>query len=100
MSDYSSRTYDIDEIPADIKQKIDIDANKFESCTVFDSLEDFAIYEVEDGWYSTNELSHDYHGAPDLLAYIDYHALGTALTKTWDESCHCVLSDGRVVSFY
>lgn len=49
MSDYSARTYTIDEIPANIKQKIDIDTDKFDSCTVFDSLEDFAIYEVDDG---------------------------------------------------
>lgn len=41
MSDYSARTYTIDEIPANIKQKIDIDTDKFDSCTVFDSLEDF-----------------------------------------------------------
>lgn len=34
--------------------------------SVFDSLEDFAIYEVEDRWYSTLELNHDYHGAPNL----------------------------------
>ena len=52
MSDYSARTYTIDEIPANIKQKIDIDTDKFDSCTVFDSLEDFAIYEVDEGWYS------------------------------------------------
>lgn len=32
MSDYSSRTYTIDEIPADIKQKIDIDIDKFDYC--------------------------------------------------------------------
>lgn len=47
MSDYSAKTYAVDEMPADIKQKIDTD--KFDSCTVFDSLEDFAIYEVDDG---------------------------------------------------
>lgn len=99
MSDYSARTYTIDEIPADIVQKIDIDTDKFDSCTVFDSLEDFAIYEVNDGWYSNLDLDRDYNGAPNLAYYIDYQALGKALTKTWDESCNCVLSDGRVVAF-
>lgn len=99
MSDYSARTYTIDEIPADIKQKIDIDTDKFDSCTVFDSLEDFAIYEVDDGWYSNLDLDRDYNGAPNLSLYIDYHALGAALSRTWDESCNCVLSDGRVVAF-
>lgn len=100
MSDYSAKTYTVDEMPADIKQEIDLNFDSFDNCLVFDSLEDFAIYEVEDGWYSTLELSHDCHGAPDLLNYIDYQALGTALTQTWDESMNCVLSDGRVVSFY
>ena len=97
MSDYSSRTYTIDGIPADIIDELDLNTNNIEYCTVFDSLEDFAIYEVEDGWYSTLELNHDYHGAPNLSYYIDYQALGTALSQTWDESRYAVLSDGRVV---
>lgn len=49
MSDYSSRVYAIDEIPADIKKEIDIDIDKSDFCTVFDSLEDYAIYEVYNG---------------------------------------------------
>lgn len=98
MSDYSSMVYAIDEIPADIKKEIDIDIDKFDSCTVFDSLEDFAIYEVDEGWYSCYvDLNVDYHGAPNLSYYIDYQALGTALSQTWDGSCYAVLSDGRVV---
>lgn len=100
MSDYSSRTYTIDEIPADIKQEIDIDTDGFDSCTVFDSLEDLAIYEVDDGWYSNLELDRDYNGAPNLSYFVDYKALGTALSQKWDDSCNCVLSDGRVVRFY
>lgn len=102
MSDYSSRTYTIDEMPADIKQEIDIDIDISNSdfCTVFDSLEDYAIYEVDEGWYSDYvDLDVDYHGAPNLLYYIDYQELGTVLSQTWDESCHYVLSDGRVLYF-
>jgi hypothetical protein len=99
MTDYSVRTYTADEIPADIIDELDLNTNNIEYCTVFDSLEDFAIYEVEDGWYSTLELNHDYHGAPNLLEYINYKALGAALSQTCDESCNFVLSDGRVVAF-
>ena len=103
MSDYSARTYIIDKIPADIKQKIEqkieLDTYNFEYCSVFDSLEDYAIYEVDDGWYSgCVDLNVDYHGAPNLSYYIDYQALGTALSQTWDESRYAVLSDGRVVA--
>lgn len=98
MSDYSARIYIIDKIPADIKQEIEPDTYNFEYCTVFDSLEDYAIYEVDEGWYSgCVDLNVDYHGAPNLSYYIDYQALGTALSQTWDESRHAVLSDGRVV---
>lgn len=32
MSDYSSRTYTIDEMPADIRQEIDIDISKSDCC--------------------------------------------------------------------
>lgn len=99
MSDYSARTYIIDKIPADIKQKIELDTYNFEYCSVFDSFEDYAIYEVDDGWYSgCVDLNVDYHGAPNLSYYIDYQALGTALSQTWDESRCAVLSDGRVVA--
>lgn len=98
MSDYSARIYIIDKIPADIKQEIESDTYNFEYCTVFDSLEDYAIYEVDEGWYSgCVDLNVDYRGAPNLSYYIDYQALGTALSQTWDESRHAVLSDSRVV---
>lgn len=101
MSDYSLKRYDIDEIPADIIEELDLNTDDCDTCMVFDSLEDFAIYEVEDGFYFSigcgNDI--DYHGAPDLLNYIDYQALGEALLQVWDESCNCVLSDGRVVAF-
>lgn len=100
MSDYSVRTYTADEIPADITEELDLNTNNIEYCTVFDSLEDYAIYEVDEGWYSgCVDLNVDYHGAPNLSYYIDYKALGTALSQTWDESCHYVLSDGRVLYF-
>lgn len=54
---------------------------------VYPSLEDFAIYEVEEGWYS-GAIKEDYNGAPNLLDYIDYEALGNALKDNWDDSCY------------
>ena len=54
---------------------------------VYQSLEDFAIYEVEEGWYS-GAIKEDFNGAPDLLDYIDYEALGNALKDNWDDSCY------------
>ena len=70
------------EIPADIKKEIDIDIDKSDFCTVFDSLEDYAIYEVHNGWYSgCVDLNVDYHGAPNLSYYIDYKGENENLHK-------------------
>lgn len=54
---------------------------------VYQSLEDFAKYEVEEGWCS-NSIKEDYNGAPDLFDYIDYESLGNALKDSWDDSCY------------
>ena len=54
---------------------------------VYQSLEDYAIYEVEEGWYSSF-IKPDFKGAPDLFDYIDYESLGNALKDTWDDSCY------------
>ena len=54
---------------------------------VYQSLEDFAKYEVEEGWYS-GTIKEDYNGAPDLFDYIDYESLGNALKDSWDDSCY------------
>ena len=54
---------------------------------IYPSLEDFAAYEVEEGWYSES-IKEDYNGAPNLLDYIDYEALGNALKDNWDDSCY------------
>lgn len=54
---------------------------------LYNSPEDFALFEVEDGWYSTS-VTPDYHGAPPLHEYIDYKRLAGALINSWDESSH------------
>ena len=54
---------------------------------VYQSLEDYAAYEVYEGWYSSS-IKEDYNGAPNLLDYIDYESLGNALKDSWDDSCY------------
>lgn len=56
-----------------------------EDIYLYNSPEDFARYEVEDGWYSTSVVT-DYRGAPSLYDHIDYRSLGEALIGSWDES--------------
>lgn len=54
---------------------------------VYPSLEDFAKYEVEDGFY-IEIIDKDYDEAYDLLECINYQALGEKLKEKWDESSH------------
>ena len=62
--------------------------------------EDFAMYEVEDGWYSNFQLnqSTDFNGAPNLLNFIDFEGLGSALVETWDNSCNFETTSGEIVT--
>ncbi|WPU43558.1 hypothetical protein [Limosilactobacillus reuteri] len=56
--------------------------------SVYDTLEDFAYYELTEGWYLDNHLDkQDYNGAPNPIDYIDLEALGEALVESGDESC-------------
>ena len=56
-----------------------------EDIYLYNSPEDFARYEVEDGWYSTSVVT-DYRGAPPLYNHIDYASLANALINSWDKS--------------
>lgn len=62
--------------------------------------EDFAMYEVEEGWYSNFQLNQsiDFNGAPNLLNFLDFKSLGSALVDTWDNSCHFETNNGEIVS--
>ena len=56
--------------------------------SVYDTLEDYAYYELTEGWYIDNHLDkQDYNGAPNPIDYIDLEALGEALVESGDESC-------------
>lgn len=63
---------------------------------IYDSVEDFAEYELYDGMYAYMIERADYNGAPDPFDYIDMTALGNALTSSFDESLYCEL-DGHVI---
>lgn len=65
---------------------------------VYESLEDYAYYELTEGWYANLGLDKaDYNGAPNPLDFIDLKALGNALSRSWDESCHYVSTNGEIV---
>lgn len=67
----------------------EMDCSNIDYINLYPTLEDYAIYEVEYGWYS--ELcpnQSDFRGAPNIFYFIDYEELGNALKNTWDESIH------------
>lgn len=68
-----------------------------EELFVYDTLIDLAQYEVAEGWYGDLDIKHDCNGAPNLLNFIDYEALGNALRETWDGSMYYFSEYGSVV---
>ena len=92
---YEIKTYDnLEELKQENKELVERLLKEFDEgdwsdnqLYVYPSLEDFAIYEVEEGWYS-EAIKEDYNGDPNLLDYIDYEALGNALKDSWDDSCY------------
>ena len=52
---------------------------------LYPTLEDFAKYEVFEGWYAFSGINIDSaKGAPYLSNFIDFKALGEELRRTWD----------------
>ena len=80
------------------------DTKNVEYLNVYDDLETFADHEIVEGWYydilnadlSDTEI---YHGAPRIYDFIDLNKLGNAMTQTWDDSCHYLSENGKVVEF-
>lgn len=50
----------------------------------FESKEEFAHYELTDGWYTNSIPDADYNGAPDPFDFIDLERLCDALIDAWD----------------
>jgi len=68
---------------------------------VYDSVEDFAEYELTEGWYADFGLGdRDYNGAPDPMDYIDLKALGEALLDSGDSSVQWTNGDVVVTTSY
>ena len=67
--------------------------------SVYDTLEDYAYYELTEGWYIDNHLDEqDYNGAPNPIDYIDLEALGEALVENGDASCTYRTEGDQVVT--
>lgn len=62
----------------------------------FECVEDFAYYELTEGWYA-DIMPQDFNNAPNPLDYIDLTKLGNALVNTEDESLYFFTSDGEIL---
>ena len=60
------------------------------------TIEDYAEYELYDGWYA-DTLNNDYNGAPYLLDFINLKEFGNALANSWDDSINYKISHGEVL---
>lgn len=66
----------------------------------YPTKEDYAAYELEDGWYADFGLNEntDFYGAPNLLDHIDFASLADALIDTWDDSSKYQTESGEIVA--
>lgn len=69
-----------------------------EEILVWSDTTEFAKYEVSEGWYASITMDDDFNGAPNLYDYIDYEALGEALSYSWDSSVCSLGNNGQVVA--
>ncbi|MDK1672876.1 hypothetical protein QOK74_08320 [Staphylococcus saprophyticus] len=64
----------------------------------FTDKNEFAKYEVFEGWYSLSNKLNDFNGAPNLFEFIDYSALSDELIRLWDESTNFISDNGQVLT--
>ena len=64
----------------------------------YEDEEEFAEYDLTEGWYADLRLDRDYNFAPNPLDYIDLSGLGDALVRNWDDSCNFRASTGEILT--
>ena len=70
---------------------------KDETIYYYPDIEEYALYELTEGWYSGYGLSNDFNGAPDPIEHINLYTLGKSLANTWDPSGHYLTTNGSVL---
>lgn len=69
-----------------------------ERLMVYPNVEEYAIYELIDGWYQNHNLGGNFYGAPNPIEYIDLDSFGDDLIDTGDSSITRLLPNGKVVT--
>ena len=65
---------------------------------VYPNVEEFAVYELIDGWYQNHNLGGNFGDAPNPIEYIDLDSFGDDLIDTGDSSITRLLPNGKVVT--
>lgn len=65
---------------------------------VYPTLEDYALYELTDGWYIDCNFDRDFRGAPNPMDWIDLDGFGQRLIDLGDQNVTLALSNGKVVT--
>lgn len=69
-----------------------------EQLMVYPNVEEYAIYELIDGWYQNHNLGGSFDGAPNPIEYIDLTDFGGDLIAEGCASIVCLLQNGKVVT--
>lgn len=69
-----------------------------EQLMVYPNVEEYAIYELIDGWYQNHNLGGSFNGAPNPIEYIDLDSFGDDLIDTGDSNITRLLPNGKVVT--
>lgn len=88
------------ELAKDLLEEVGEGEWQNEEIRVFPDHEEFAAYELEDGWYFELNINRKYNGAPNLLNFIDLESLGQALEGSWDESIYKNINGQIVMTNY
>ncbi|EHS7170778.1 hypothetical protein KWC93_001703 [Staphylococcus pseudintermedius] len=86
-----------EELNEEMQKEIDnFDLNNETPITLFIDKQEFAEYELSDGWYY-DLFKSDYNGAPNPLDFIDYDEFSDALINSWDDNMHILLSNNNIL---
>lgn len=69
-----------------------------EQLIVYPNVEEYAIYELIDGWYQNHNLGGSFNGAPNPIEYIDLADFGADLISTGDTTICRELPNGKVAT--
>lgn len=100
FDDFAEFSESLPEVAAALLEEVGEGEWQEDQICYYPSIEDFAEYELTEGWYVDCGLGdRDYNGAPNPMDYIDLKALGEALLNSGDSSVQwtdwdCVVTTG------